>query len=82
MPDAGALTGLLVIDDIVAIHGGELIYSTDPGYGPVRTYPPPFGLNATNPSRGALSCGRFRKKLGQRPATLRPYELKFRTSTT
>ena len=57
--------GLLVIDDIVVNHGGGLIYSTDPGYpnfkyppdgytmryrNPAETFPPPFDLNAANPS--------------------------------
>ncbi|HEY1663620.1 MAG TPA: alpha-amylase family glycosyl hydrolase [Verrucomicrobiae bacterium] len=57
--------GLLVIDDIVVNHGGDLIYSTDPGYphfkyppdgytmrfhDPAKTFPPPFDLNAANPS--------------------------------
>ena len=65
MVDAAHARGLLVIDDIVVNHGGDLIYSTDPGYGsfrappngyhlsyrdPARTYPPPFDLNATNAS--------------------------------
>jgi alpha-amylase len=49
----------------VVNHGGDLVYSTDPGYGhfrappdgyqlsyrdQARTYPPPFDLNATNPA--------------------------------
>jgi alpha-amylase len=65
MVQAAHARGLLVIDDIVVNHGGDLVYSTDPGYGkfrappdgyqlsyrnPTRTYPPPFDLNATNPS--------------------------------
>jgi len=65
MVEAAHERGLLVIDDIVVNHGGDLIYSTDPGYGnfrpppegyhlsyrdPSRTYPPPFELNATNPA--------------------------------
>lgn len=65
MVEAAHAHGLLVIDDIVVNHGGDLIYSTDPGYGvfrappdgyhlsyrdPARTYPPPFDLNATNTS--------------------------------
>jgi glycosidase len=65
MVEAAHARGLLVIDDIVVNHGGDLVYSTDPGYGnfrappdgyhltyrdPARTYPPPFDLNATNPS--------------------------------
>ncbi len=33
--------GLLVIDDIVVNHGGDLIYSTDPGYG--KFVHPPAG---------------------------------------
>jgi glycosidase len=57
--------GILVIDDIVVNHGGNLIDSADPGYpdfkyppdgykmrfhNPTRQYPPPFDLNATNPA--------------------------------
>jgi alpha-amylase len=57
--------GLLVIDDIVVNHGGNLIDSGDPGYpnfkyppagyhlrfrNPAKQYPPPFDLNATNPA--------------------------------
>lgn len=57
--------GILVIDDIVVNHGGDLIDSTDPGYpkfkyppdgyhlryrDPNRTYPPPFNLNSANPA--------------------------------
>jgi alpha-amylase len=63
--DAAHARGLLVIDDVVVNHGGDLIYSTDSGYGSfrappdgyhlsyreaTRTYPPPFDLNATNKS--------------------------------
>ncbi|HTB84019.1 MAG TPA: alpha-amylase family glycosyl hydrolase [Candidatus Sulfotelmatobacter sp.] len=57
--------GILVIDDIVVNHGGNLIDSADPGYPnfkyppdgykmrfrhPDRQYPPPFDLNAANPA--------------------------------
>ncbi|MDR3460453.1 MAG: alpha-amylase family glycosyl hydrolase [Verrucomicrobiae bacterium] len=57
--------GILVIDDIVVNHGGNLIDSGDPGYpefkyppdgyhlrfhNPDMQYPPPFDLNATNPA--------------------------------
>ncbi|HSY18310.1 MAG TPA: alpha-amylase family glycosyl hydrolase [Candidatus Acidoferrales bacterium] len=57
--------GILVIDDIVVNHGGNLIDSGDPGYpnfkyppdgyhmrfrNPDKQYPPPFDLNATNPA--------------------------------
>jgi len=57
--------GLLVIDDIVVNHGGNLVDSADPGYpnfkyppdgyhlrfrNPARQYPPPFDLNAANPA--------------------------------
>lgn len=57
--------GLLVIDDIVVNHGGNLVDSGDAGYprfkyppdgyhlrfrDASREYPPPFDLNATNPS--------------------------------
>jgi glycosidase len=56
--------GILVIDDIVVNHGGNLVDSGDPGYprfkyppdgyhlrfhNPGRQYPPPFDLNAANP---------------------------------
>jgi len=65
MVAAAHARGLLVINDIVVNHGGDLVYSTDPGYGnfrappngyhlsyrdPARTYAPPFDLNATNTS--------------------------------
>ena len=55
--------GLLVIDDIICNHGGDLINSADAGYGnfvsppagytlkyrnAAKQYPPPFDLNATN----------------------------------
>ena len=57
--------GLLVIDDIVVNHGGNLLESGDSGYpnfkyppdgyqmrfrNPAKQYPPPFDLNATNPA--------------------------------
>ena len=57
--------GIMVIDDIIVNHGGNLLESGDPGYpkfkyppdgynlrfrNPAHTYPPPFDLNATNPS--------------------------------
>ncbi len=57
--------GLLVIDDIVVNHGGDLIDSSDPDYpkfkyppagytlryrNPARQYPAPFDLNAGHPS--------------------------------
>ena len=62
---AAHVHGILVIDDIVVNHGGNLIDSGDPGYpafkyppdgyhmrfhNPARQYPPPFDLNATNPA--------------------------------
>src|SRR5215472_17431839 len=55
--------GILVIDDIIVNHGGDLIDSGDPGYSnfkyppdgytlrfhnPASQYAPPFDLNATN----------------------------------
>ena len=56
--------GILVIDDMVVNHGGDLVDSGDPGYPnfkyppgrlhtcacaiPTEQYPPPFDLNATN----------------------------------
>jgi glycosidase len=55
--------GILVIDDVIVNHGGDLIDSAEPGYSAfrsppghyqlrfrdlARTYPPPFDLNATN----------------------------------
>ena len=61
--------GILVIDDIVVNHGGNLVDSADPGYpafkyppdgyhlrfrSPANQYPPPFDLNATNPSLTSL----------------------------
>jgi glycosidase len=57
--------GILVVDDIVVNHGGNLIDSADAGYpdfkyppdgyqmrfhNPAKQYPPPFDLNATNPA--------------------------------
>ncbi len=57
--------GLLVIDDIVVNHGGNLVDSSDPGYpnfkyppdgynlrfrNPAEQYPPPFDLNAAHPA--------------------------------
>lgn len=57
--------GILVIDDIVVNHGGNLVDSSDPGYpafkyppdgyllrfrNPAKQYPPPFDLNVTNAS--------------------------------
>jgi len=65
MVRAAHARGLLVIDDIVVNHGGDLIDSGDPGYpkfkyppdgyhlrfrNPAKQYPPPFDLNATNPA--------------------------------
>jgi glycosidase len=65
MVQAAHSRGLLVIDDIVVNHGGNLVDSGDPGYpafkyppaayqlrfrNPARQYPPPFDLKATNPS--------------------------------
>jgi glycosidase len=63
MIQAAHARGILVVDDIVVNHGGNLIDSGDPGYpafnlagyqlrfrNPARQYPPPFGLNATNPA--------------------------------
>jgi len=62
MIQAAHARGLLVIDDIIVNHGGDLIYSSDSGYGNFlsppsgynlryrssKTYPPPFDLNTTN----------------------------------
>ena len=65
MVRAAHARGLLVIDDIVVNHGGNLLESSDPGYpnfkyppdgyqmrfrNPAKQYPPPFDLNATNPA--------------------------------
>ena len=65
MIDAAHARGLLVIDDIIVNHGGDLIDSADAGYpafkyppagytlrfrDPARQYPPPFDLNAAHPS--------------------------------
>lgn len=65
MVDAAHARGLLVIDDVIVNHGGNLLGSDDPGYpafkhppdgynlryrNPDRQYPPPFDLNATNPA--------------------------------
>jgi glycosidase len=63
MVQAAHARGILVIDDIVVNHGGDLVDSGDRGYpnfkrppdgytlrwrNPDRQYPPPFDLNATN----------------------------------
>jgi glycosidase len=61
--EAAHARGILVIDDIVVNHGGNLVISGDHGYpnfksdgytlkfrDPLKQYPPPFDLNATNPS--------------------------------
>ena len=63
MVQAAHAHGLLVIDDIVCNHGGDLIYSTDSGYGNFiappggynmifrnnsKQYLLPFDINATN----------------------------------
>ena len=65
MIDAAHARGLLVIDDVVVNHGGDVIDSRDPGYpgfkyppagytlryrDPARQYPAPFDLNAAHPS--------------------------------
>ncbi|HKI68837.1 MAG TPA: alpha-amylase family glycosyl hydrolase, partial [Verrucomicrobiae bacterium] len=57
--------GLLVIDDVVVNHGGDLIYSPDPGYAnfkyppdgyhlryrnSAKQFAPPFNTNAANPN--------------------------------
>jgi alpha-amylase len=57
--------GILVINDIIVNHGGDLIYSTDAGYSTYKAppdgynlryrngakqYAPPFNTNAINPS--------------------------------
>jgi alpha-amylase len=63
--NAAHARGLLVIDDIVVNHGGDLIDSGDGGYpnykappdgyglrlrNPERAYPPPFNLSGGNPA--------------------------------
>jgi alpha-amylase len=65
MISAAHARGIMVIDDVVVNHGGHLLTSDDPGYprfkyppdsyrlrwrDPVRQYPPPFDLNASNPA--------------------------------
>jgi glycosidase len=69
MIQAAHARGLLVIDDIVVNHGGDLVDSGDPGYPnfkrppggytlrwrkPDRQYPAPFDLNATNTTLSVL----------------------------
>lgn len=69
MVQAAHARGILVIDDVIVNHGGDLIDSGEPGYGsfryppggyklryrnPARQYPPPFELNATNRTLEAL----------------------------
>ena len=61
--------GILVIDDVIVNHGGDLVDSGDPGYpkykvppdgytlrwrNPNRQYPPPFDLNTTNTTLATL----------------------------
>jgi glycosidase len=60
--------GLLVIDDIVVNHGGDLVYSTDSGYGNFvappggytlsyrssKQFAAPFNTNALNPTLATL----------------------------
>ncbi len=63
--EAAHARGILVIDDVVVNHGGNLIDSTDPAYpdfkyppagyrlryrNPARQYPPPFDLNPARPN--------------------------------
>jgi glycosidase len=65
MIQAAHARGILVIDDIVINHGGDLIYSTDSGYGNFlappagynlsyrsgsKQFAPPFNTNAANPN--------------------------------
>lgn len=67
MVNAAHARGIQVIDDIVLNHGGDIIYSTDSGYPNYKAppgytmkfrtsqqYPPPFDLNATNPTIESL----------------------------
>ncbi len=68
MTAAAHAKGLLVIDDIVVNHGGDLIYSTDSGYSTFKAPPggyniryrtskqfaAPFNTNAANPTLGML----------------------------
>jgi glycosidase len=61
--------GILVVNDVVVNHGGDLIDSGDSGYpnflyppsgynlrfkNSAKQYPPPFDLNATNPTINSL----------------------------
>jgi glycosidase len=64
MVQAAHARGLLVIDDIVVNHAGDLVTGSGSGYpnfnyptgyalsyvNPNKTYPPPFNLSAANPS--------------------------------
>ncbi len=43
--------GILVIDDIVVNHGGDLVYSTDPGYGNYKAPPDGYHLQFRNTNR-------------------------------
>ncbi|MCX6894643.1 MAG: alpha-amylase family glycosyl hydrolase, partial [Verrucomicrobia bacterium] len=68
MTAAAHAKGLLVINDIVVNHGGDLIYSTDSGYSTFKAPPngyniryrsskqfaAPFNTNAANPTLGML----------------------------
>jgi glycosidase len=69
MVQAAHARGILVIDDVIVNHGGDLIDSGEAGYprfryppggyklryrNPARQYPPPFDLNETNRTLEAL----------------------------
>jgi glycosidase len=54
MVAAAHARGLLVINDIVVNHGGDLVYSTDPGYGNFRA--PPDGYQPQLPRSGPDLC--------------------------
>ena len=68
MVNAAHARGLQVVEDIVLNHGGDLINSADSGYPNFKNppgytmkfrnnsaqYPPPFDLNATNPTIESL----------------------------
>lgn len=49
MIDAAHARGILVIDDVIVNHGGDLIFSTDPGYAHFRA--PPDGYTIRYRSR-------------------------------
>src|SRR5262245_58503224 len=51
LANAAHARGLLVIDDVIVNHGGDLIYSTDSGYANFKTPPDGYNLRYRNASK-------------------------------